>query len=136
VMRKIAYAAPALLIAALAALLSGWSGANNATPTPTPTPTPASNPGCDFFASPTGSDSNAGTSPANAFRTVSKLNSVLSAGTIGCLESGDYGSSSTMLQLLTVGVAGNPATITADTGAHPVIQDLREQPHAQLHQVG
>jgi Right handed beta helix region len=120
-MRKIAYAAPALLTAALAALLSGWSGANNATPTPTPTPTPASNPGCDFFASPTGSDSNAGTSPANAFRTVSKLDSVLSAGKIGCLESGDYGSSSTMLQLFTGGVVGNPATITADTGATPVI---------------
>jgi hypothetical protein len=120
-MRKIAYAAPALLIAALAALLSGWSGANNATPTPTPTPTPASNPGCDFFASPTGSDSNAGTSPANAFRTVSKLDSVLSAGKVGCLESGDYGSSTDLLQLTTGGAAGNPATITADTGAHPVI---------------
>jgi Right handed beta helix region len=116
-MRKIAYAAPALLTAALAALLSGWSGANNATPTPTPTP----NPGCNFFASPTGSDSNGGTSPANAFKTVSKLDSVLSAGKVGCLESGDYGDSSSLLQLYTGGASGSPATITADTGAHPVI---------------
>ena len=108
--------------AALPAVLLAWWGPHNPPEPVSGFTTLASNPACNFFASPSGSDStNSGTSPANAFRTVSKLDSVLSAGKIGCLESGDYGSSSTMLQLFTGGVAGNPATITADTGATPVI---------------
>jgi hypothetical protein len=52
---------------------------------------------------------------------VSKLDSVLSADKMGCLETGNYGSSSTMTTLQTGGTPGHPATITADTGASPIV---------------
>ena len=82
----------------------------------------ASNPGCDFFASPTGSDSNGGTNPTtDAFRSVLKLDSVLGADKMGCLETGNYGFNG-FSDLHTGGSSGHPAIITADTGASPVIQ--------------
>ncbi len=96
------------------------------TTTPPPPPPPPPPPtGCDFYASPSGDDSNPGTAAA-PFRNVARLDAALSADKRGCLTTGDYGSSTSRLDLTKGGTVGHPATITAANGASPVIHGYFE----------
>ena len=67
---------------------------------------------CDLVASPSGSDSAAGTVAA-PFRTAQKLVSALAAGETGCLEAGTYSENVTFRR---AGTAGAPITLTSYPG--------------------
>ena len=57
---------------------------------------------------------------------MARLDAALSADKRGCLTTGDYGSSTSRLDLTKGGTVGHPATITAANGASPVIHGYFE----------
>lgn len=98
-----------------AAGLLGLAAAGLALPVVTGTAS-AAEPACVKFASPSGSDSGAGTS-ASPYRSATKLASSLSSGQVGCLRTGSYsgnvtvGASSATLR----SAPGERATLNLDT---------------------
>ncbi|HLH66932.1 MAG TPA: hypothetical protein VKV27_14640 [Solirubrobacteraceae bacterium] len=80
---------------------------------------------CSLYASPSGSDSNSGQLSA-PLQSVAALDAALSPGQTGCLESGTYGSISTVARLTASGTASGQITITAAPGQSPTIVGLVE----------
>lgn len=81
-----------------------------------------------YYVSPTGSDSNSGTSPATAMRTFASLASVVQPGDQVLLERGQrhrpasFAASRTLFQTITAGTSLNPIRIgTYGSGARPVL---------------
>ncbi len=75
---------------------------------------------CTKYASPSGSNSNSGTA-SSPYADIAYLESSLSPGQTGCLESGTYGnaSSATEYDLTASGASGSPITIAPAPGATP-----------------
>jgi hypothetical protein len=86
----------------------------------TPT-TPPSTTGTTYYVSTSGSDSNNGLSPQNAFATPQKAASVVQAGDTVLIAAGTYHSSIDMTNYAS-GIAGKPITFGSD-GSGPVIID-------------
>jgi hypothetical protein len=98
---------------------SNSGGSNSQTSAPTGV-VAAGGPNCNLYASPTGSDSNSGTS-SSPFATVTKLETSLTPGQTGCLNSGTYGSisSASPVLLTTGGTASQQITVTSTNTAAP-----------------
>ncbi len=77
----------------------------------------ASNTQCNRYASPGGSDNNAGTSTSVPYATVQKLDAVLTVGQVGCLMTGDYNTGATTTRRELDFSNGAGVTITAAPGA-------------------
>jgi parallel beta-helix repeat protein len=81
---------------------------------PPPTDPPTGE--CDKWASPTGSDANAGTEAA-PYRTAERLANALSAGQTGCLRSGTYTEGDKVVSVTNGGTATARKTLTTDPAA-------------------
>ena len=73
---------------------------------------------CTFLVSPSGSDSNNGTSTVSAFKTIQKGINSLTPGGVLCVRSGTYYEA---IRLSKSGSASSPLTITAYPGEKPII---------------
>lgn len=85
-------------------------------------PTGAAGTHCDLYASPTGSDASGNGSTARPFASMRHLDSALTPGQTGCLESGTYGDPSTWDLVDTNGTASGRITITAAPGASVTVK--------------
>ncbi len=82
-------------------------------------------PGCDLYVSPSGSDSGSG-QIGSPLATLGALDGALAPGQTGCLEAGDYGSTSTNYVLGKSGTSGGQITITAAAGNAVTVKGLIE----------
>ncbi|MGH2856091.1 MAG: hypothetical protein ACRDMJ_01250 [Solirubrobacteraceae bacterium] len=105
-----------LALPVLAGVLVAWGTA--ATPA-------LASPGCDLYASPSGSDSASGQLSA-PLQSVVALDDALAPGQTGCLETGSYGTVSTVHRLTNSGSASGQITITTAPGAAAKIVGLLE----------